>query len=64
MTPKEKAVQLLEKFNLPSGLMSIERKQCALIAVDEMMYYIRFNLNYDYEQIKYLQEVKQEIENL
>ena len=37
MTPKEKAIELVDKFDLPSGLMSIERKQCALIAVDEVL---------------------------
>lgn len=37
MTPKKKAEQLLEKFNLPTGLMSVERKQCALIAIDEIL---------------------------
>jgi len=37
MTPKEKAEELLEKFNLPTGLMSVERKQCALIAIDEIL---------------------------
>jgi hypothetical protein len=37
ITPKKKAEQLLEKFNLPTGLMSVERKQCALIAVDEIL---------------------------
>ena len=29
MTPQEKAKELVDKFDLPSGLMSIERKQCA-----------------------------------
>ena len=37
MTPKDKAEELLERFNLPTGLMSIERKQCALICVDEII---------------------------
>jgi len=37
MTPKKKAEELLEKFNLPTGLMSVERKQCALITVDEIL---------------------------
>lgn len=60
MTPKEKAEELVEKFDLPSGLMSIERKQCALIAVDEMLDVI------DYPSDIYLfyLEVKKEIEKL
>lgn len=37
MKPKKKAKELVNKFNLPSGLMSIERKQCALIAVQEII---------------------------
>ena len=37
MTAKKKAKELLNKFNLPSGLMSFERKECALIAVDEII---------------------------
>ena len=37
MTPKEKAKELVNKFDLSTGLMSIERKQCALIAVNEIM---------------------------
>jgi len=56
MTPKEKAEELVNKFDLPSGLMSIERKQCALIAVDEIILYCN---QYEWE---YWQEVKQEIE--
>jgi hypothetical protein len=65
MTPKKKAEQLLEKFNLPTGLMSVERKQCALIAVDEII-----NQCWGYRDIDvqksfdYWQEVKQEIEKL
>jgi hypothetical protein len=62
MTPKEKAEELVDKFNLPSGLMSIERKQCALIAVDEII----CNIEDDYmcTEFQYWQEVKQEIEKL
>jgi hypothetical protein len=80
MTPKEKAKELVEKFNLPSGLMSIERKQCALIAVENEYHSLReqiFNLRsvgvIESEKV-YLfridallieeQEVKKEIEKL
>lgn len=61
MTPKEKAEELMDKFNLPTGLMSIEIKQCALIAVNEIIT--------NRERIKgidklYWQQVKQEIEKL
>jgi hypothetical protein len=76
MTPKEKAEKLVDRFNLPSGLMSIERKQCALIAVDEIWNYVAvieqhetgdfaFGGSFDGDEyFKYLQEVKQEIESL
>jgi hypothetical protein len=40
-------------------------KQCALIAVDEMMHMVRFNLFYNYEKhLEYWQQVKTEIEKL
>lgn len=61
MTPKEKAEELVNRFNLPSGLMSIERKQCALIAVDEIL-----NLcwNGNKTALNYWEQVKEEIESL
>jgi hypothetical protein len=37
MDYKEKAEELVNRFDLPSGLMSVERKQCALICVDEIL---------------------------
>ena len=69
MTPKEKAEELVFKFDLPSGLMSIERKQCALIAVDEIIksHYINGNTVISSDgmtQMNYWQEVKTEIEKL
>ena len=63
MTAEEKAHELLDKFNLPTGLMSIERKQCALIAVDEILEVIIFN-KYDdkyWEEEEYWNAVKQEL---
>ena len=64
MTPKEKAEELLEKFNLPTGLMSVERKQCALITADETLRALHFNVWTNVEEIKYWKEVKQHIEQL
>ena len=70
MTPKEKANELLDKFNLPTGLMSIERKQCALIAVDEIL---NTNTLQDRscgfiplceKHTEYWQEVKKELQNV
>jgi hypothetical protein len=37
MTAKEKAKELFDRFDLPTGLMYVERKQCAIIAVDEVI---------------------------
>jgi hypothetical protein len=72
MTPKEKAKQLVSKFTFLSYPESNEKfynpKQCALIAVDEM---INTGLLLDssiYVMVKtsldYWQQVKQEIEKL
>lgn len=91
MTPKEKAEELVYKYkdapfnctgcdmpycDIPCTMLNIgEAKQCALIAVDEVIkvcpYYskegcetieqLRAN---DYEFVTYWEEVKQEIEKL
>ena len=79
MTPKEKAKELIDKFNnhtvkelvyLKNGKViegKTEAKECALIAVDEIL-----NSNPNYPEfkenegtpIRYWEVVKQEIENL
>jgi hypothetical protein len=62
MTPKEKAIELVEKFtNLYEGInLGLAKKhwakQSALIAVDEIL---KLRVN-----IPYWQEVKEEIEKL
>jgi hypothetical protein len=58
MTPKEKASWLVLKFM--SKLISLNiSKQCALVAVDEIMNALEFNyVGYDK---KYWEEVKEEI---
>ena len=67
MTPKEKAIELYNKmyetgFKPKSVLIRIEQaKECALIAVDEILSVIWINLNDD---VDYWAEVKQEIEKL
>ena len=68
MTPKEKAKELVDKFKQYSWMSYTEgfeetsikesAKQCALIAVDEIMKVLN---GYDFY---YWQEVKQEIEKL
>jgi hypothetical protein len=70
MTPKEKAKELVYKYNNgPSLFHSIDfyqAKECALIAVDEILNAI----DWDYyegsqgTELNYWKEVKQEIEKL
>ena len=70
MTPKEKAQELFDKYNLSfAGVISNEEdweylaKQCALIAVNLLME--EAYRQHDYEGFKsYWKEVKQEIEKL
>ncbi len=78
MTPKEKAIELYNKFyNTSSHPHHVESrknnaKQCALIAVDEMIeIYVSACVamgmpkeDAEKQQSKYLQEVKKEIELL
>jgi len=75
MTPKEKAIELVDKFydttpneawyNPPLASASMEykawvqAKQCALIAVDEILGFLSYQ-----SHIRYWQEVKKEIEKL
>jgi hypothetical protein len=69
MTPKEKAHELINKFLLYSDDGDLKNKywkirnskQCALIAVDEILNGSRL---FYFEDYKYWQEVKQEIEKL
>jgi hypothetical protein len=70
MTPKGKAKKLVKKYYRDSDLLVedlsyIQAKECALIAVDEMLKLLR-DLGYDNEDARmiYQLEVKQEIENL
>jgi hypothetical protein len=73
MTPKEKAFELAHKFRLidirtsENSFMMIsmaDAKQCALIAVDEIINDMEIRLGLDKTDFDYWQEVKQEIENL
>ena len=78
MTPKQKAEELFDKMSTNNGdehhhCTYYVAKQCALIAVDEILisvYKINFyEYPYDYsmedrKHLEYWQEVKQEIENL
>jgi len=68
MTPKEKAEQLVNKmFNWIAGGSVIEyemAKECALIAVDELIEQEEKYNNGSFYPSNYWDEVKQEIENL
>jgi hypothetical protein len=70
MTPKEKAEELFNKYAtyvvMWAGDINTTHqncKQCALIAVDEILNVIIGSYDYELEKI-YWQEVKQEIINL
>jgi hypothetical protein len=68
MTPKQKAKELVNKFHIKvldregtSAMNEFESKQCALIAVDEIIEVLSNDIN---PLVNYWQEVKQEIEKL
>lgn len=72
MTPKEKAKELLDKYwiYLRAGLLYDEEakedaRHCALIAVDEIFFALKYNLDGATSgSVKYWQKVKEEIEKL
>jgi hypothetical protein len=76
MTPKEKAIELVEIFmpHLSGNLNNNKAKQCALIAVNELIKYhddlmdvVRYELPSNIVAVipyKYWEEVKKEIEAL
>jgi hypothetical protein len=67
MTPKEKAKELVYKFDDTMEFSTPQRfaKKCALIAVDEIINSIViFDLTAAENQFTYWEEVKQEIEKL
>jgi hypothetical protein len=76
MTPKEKAFELAHKFRLleirtsENSYMMIsmaDAKQCALIAVEEILdlkHIVTLRRNMHEMELEYWDEVKREIENL
>jgi hypothetical protein len=66
MTHKEKAKELVDKFDNAMEFYTPARyaKQCALIAVDEIIIALNYNQWQNTKQIDYFIEVKQEIEKL
>jgi hypothetical protein len=65
MSPKEKAKQLVAQYR-GFGMYNenIASKQCALIAVDEILNALSYKISSNFEELKYFEEVKQEIEKL
>ena len=71
MTPQEKAQQLLHEYRMlfmnegedygEEILVSVLSKQCALIAIDEILHSLEYNTWQNREILKYYEEVKQEI---
>ncbi len=68
MTPKEKSEELVQKYmmNTPVGFHIEDAKECALIAVDEIMYnnlmeYPQHSIIYAPHKNDYWQQVKQEL---
>jgi len=63
MIPKLKAKELVDKFSNVPLLDSYEAKQCALIAVDEILFVVS-KYNDTQAEVIYYQEVKHEIEKI
>lgn len=64
MTPKEKAIELSQKYLLINKNVSKHWKECALIAVDEIMKPSFHGYIYIKSIGNYWEEVKHEIEKL
>jgi hypothetical protein len=64
MTPKEKAIELIDKMAFE--VCKTDAIQCALIAVDEMLIWFKAHSysNKNYDAFVFYNEVKQEIEKL
>jgi predicted proteasome-type protease len=61
MTPKEKAKELVDRFWYSLSITLEQAKQCALIAVDEIL---KLHKKVALETLKFYQQVKQEIQAL
>lgn len=67
MTPREKAKQLIDKYQfvyIQNYTSMFEVKQCALIAVDELIEALDENAWQNRNVAEYYKEVKHEIEKL
>jgi hypothetical protein len=64
MTPKEKADYLIRQMTIDFSIEFEQSKQCALIAVDEILLIEIINESVDDFYLRYWIEVKQEINKL
>jgi hypothetical protein len=69
MTPKEKAIDIAQKYLLINKSVSKHWKQCALTAVDEIHLLLQRSSSKDdpyanLQSLEYWQEVKDEIEKI
>jgi len=64
MTPQDKAKELVNKFTLVGLQQRNEGIACALIAVDEIIYYLEIVIGVDKSDFEFWQQVKHEIEKL
>jgi len=68
MTPKEKALELINKMHIESDIIYVmskaQAKKCALIAIDEILDASLYYFDELSPYVIYWQEVKKEIENL
>jgi hypothetical protein len=64
MTPQEKALELYNRMIVDFTIDKWQSKQCALIAVDELIKYSPNKPIDEYDPIDYFKQVKQEIEKL
>jgi len=65
MTPKEKAQELVDKFNYESKhYLMLDAKQCALIAVNEVIEALHEHHWQNRLIIDYWEEVKHELEKI
>jgi hypothetical protein len=67
MTPKDKAVELVEEYTRNVEDISVyEARICALIAIDNLLKFMdKFDLDLELpHQLQWWRQVKEEIENL
>jgi hypothetical protein len=62
MTPKQKASNLYDKMTVDFSIDKWQTKQCALVAVDELIYETQFEVP-NIRQ-RYWEEVKKELEKI